>query len=822
MDNTDVAASRNRIVMRRPASWWGGMWREALPTGNGVVGASVYGGVRQETVLLNHGQLWHGGLRGELPDISGLLPAIRQRMRAGDYAGAKTMMADELAARGYDSKRETPLPLGDLLITMPTGEGFRRYRRTLDMETGEISVRWESAQARYERSLFVSRRDDVVVCELRADGAPLAAELTLLPHDWAEAHKSVPEYVAASAETKAEGGLVYYAASGDDGTDFGAVLRVIADESEITCSEGRLILTGGSRALLLMHVFVKGVRERDWAQAAAKLSGVDLDYEQLLERHAELHRPLFQSAAIRLGPEKADAEVIGQSNEALLLQAYEGEGLPIGLTEKMWAFGRYLFISATRSDGMPIPLYGLWGGEYRLMWSHFMANENVQMTYWHAAVGGLSELVPALFAYYEGMLDVFRDNARKLYGCRGIFIPAGTTPNVGTPFQPVPVILYWTGAAGWLAQHMYEYARFTGDRDFLAQRALPFMREAALFYQDYFEIGEDGRVRSYPSVSPENTPGNYYPKGPKPLAHPLPNTINATMDIAIARELLTHLIEGSREAGLYEAERGEWEELLRRLPPYQVNADGAAKEWLHPDFEDNYHHRHISHSYPVFPGHEVTRHSDPVIFEAFRVAIEKRLVIGIADQTAWSLSHLANLYARMEDGDRALECLELLARSCLLPNLLTVHNDWRGMGVTLTNRRAPIQLDANMGWVSAVQEMLLYVSPHQIRLLPALPAAWAEGSFRGLRYMAGAVEMEWWDGGSRCRVTLRAEREGPVRISLPPRAVDCRWELTRTDGRKEIGRFLLGKDEAGREETVICELLAAGDTLSVVCGGGNN
>ncbi|TMV44731.1 glycoside hydrolase family 95 protein [Paenibacillus mesophilus] len=770
---------RNRLEMRRPSSWWGGLWREALPSGNGIVGAAVYGGVRAETVLINHAELWHAGLKGQLPDVSSALPDIRRRMREGSYMEAKTALTEALAEREYESKREVPLPLCDIKLTMSAPEAFRRYRRSLDMETGEVSIRWESAGASYERVLFVSRRDDMIVYELRAsgDGGTIEAEIGLMPHDKADSSPSIPPYVESSAETMADGEYLYYSATNDDGCDFGAVLRIIPNGGQVVCSGGKAAISGTDRVLLLIQVFMRGDRAKDWPRLAQRLGSVAFSYEELLERHASLHRPLFLSAEIRLGREEAE-----RSNEELLLDAYEGEGLPPGLAEKMWQFGRYLFISATRADGMPVPLYGLWGGEYRLMWSHFMANENIQMMYWHASVGGLSELVPALFRYYEGMIDVFRDNARKLYGCRGIFIPAGTTPKVGTPFQTVPVILYWTGAAGWLAQHFYEYGLFTGDRTYLKERALPFMREAALFYKDFFEEGEDGYYRSYPSVSPENTPANFFPPGPKPLAHPMPCTINATLDFAIAKELLTNLIEGSREAGVYGEELGGWEAMLRRIPPYEINDDGAVKEWMHPHFEDNYRHRHISHSYPLFPGKEITRQSDSVLFEAFGTAIGKRLVIGIGDQTAWSLAHLANLYARMEEGDRALECLELLARSCLLGNLYTVHNDWRSMGVTLPDRKAPVQLDGNMGWVSAVQEMLLYVSPKLVKLLPALPAAWSNGAVRGLRFCAGSISLEWDAEHGTFAASLHAERDASFRVKTPPMFAGCRWRIDKAGG----------------------------------------
>ena len=223
----------------------------------------------------------------------------------------------------------------------------------------------------------------------------------------------------------------------------------------------------------------------------------------------------------------------------------------------------------------------------------------------------------------------------------------------------------------------------------------------------------------------------------------MPTAVNATMDFAIIKELLTNLIAGSEHLGIYDAEREKWRDMLAKIPPYQINADGAVREWMAPDFEDNYNHRHLSHLYPLFPGHEITQDSDPELYQAFCHAVQKRLAVGIGDQTGWSLAHMASIYARPEDGDKALECLELLSRSCLINNFFTLHNDWRSMGITLQMPSAPIQLDANLGWAAAVQEMLLYASPELIKILPACPGKWEQGQVEGLRFCTGAADISW-------------------------------------------------------------------------------
>ncbi|MEI7024259.1 glycosyl hydrolase family 95 catalytic domain-containing protein [Paenibacillus sp. y28] len=763
--NAAQVPQRHKLVLKKPASWWGSPWREALPTGNGLLGAAVYGAVGQETVLLHHARLWTGGKKGELPDVSDSLAGIRQLLEEKNYREANGYLAGRLEAHGYESLRETPLPLADLKLIRTASAGFKHYRRALNMESGEVTVEWREGDAQFARALFVSRQDDCLVCELRAEGRAIDVQLQLTPHEKGASGPGFPPAMDATAEAQAAAGYIRYAAQNDDDCDFGAVLRAIPQGGEMEHRQGIISVCGAESVLIVLRVFTHGERIREWERLEAELARMAWSYDELLARHRALHSPLFLGADIRLHGE----EGMPASNEEMLLEAYEGE-LPSGMAETLWAYGRYLFISGTHEEGLPFGLYGLWCGDYKAVWSHYMANENVQMMYWHAAVGGLTSLVPALLQYYEERMEQFRDNARKLYNCRGIFIPAGTTPGNAAPFQIVPVILHWTGAAGWLARHFYEYYQFTGDMDFLRKRALPFMREATVFYEDFLVLGPDGKYISYPSVSPENTPQNFIAEEGRfgQMAHAMPTAVNALLDFAILKELLTQLIEGSLAAGEDVADIAKWREMLTRIPVYEINADGAVKEWLHPDFTDRYRHRHISHIYPVFPAHEVTKASDPGLFRAFAGAVTQRLVTGIGDQTAWSFAHLANIYARLGDGDQALECLALLARSCLLPNYYTLHNDWRGMGISLSYGRAPVQMDANLGWVSAVQELLLYVTPDHVKVLPAVPKAWKKGVAEGLRFCSGSIAFSWDLELGWLEAELKADRPTDLLLTVPP------------------------------------------------------
>ncbi|MBQ8955216.1 MAG: glycoside hydrolase N-terminal domain-containing protein [Clostridia bacterium] len=704
----------NTIRMDKPAGWAGELWRESLPLGNGLTSALLCGSVGCEHFWVNRFDRWEGGEESELPDVSGTLALQRERILQGRYAEANGMLAEALAEKGYRVKNAAPMAPVEIRLRFESEHNYRRYSRGLDLDTGEAFVSFDQGEAHVERRAFVSRRDDQAVLLVRTTGA-LRVRI------------DKPEDERLTMRVRPEGGVM---------ADRGAYIEI-----------------DGAKSLLIV----------------ARFDGEPLmdDYDRLLARHAPLHRAAMGSANLALGDGGDHA------NEALLDEAHQ-ETAPVELIEKLWRFGRYLFACGTAEGGYPFPLYGLWGGKARLMWSQHVANENVEMIYWHAPVGGFAHLLRPLIHYYSGKLDAFRESARKVFGCRGIYVSAYTTPLNSRPAPNVPVIVNYIGAAGWLCHHFYDYYRYTGDEELLREEILPFMLEAAAFYEDYARRDERGKLLIMPSVSPENTPGNFMPEDfQEHMGHINPVVWNATMDFAIIKELLTNLL-ALHETHPQDAARVEaWRSMLRDMPDYMLNRDGAIREWMDERLEDFYTHRHLSHLYPLFPGEEIHRSDE--LFDAFARAVDMRRLGGMS---GWALAHMACIDARLGRGEQAVECLDTLAKGCLLLNLFTLHNDWRDMGVSLRIDAAPVQLDALMGAVNAVQEMLLRVESGRLELLPACPARLNKGRVTDWRFPGGAVSFEW-DLEKRCLSgEVRAERAVKLLMVYPAWSGKNERELT--------------------------------------------
>lgn len=775
------------LIMKTPAAWHKEMYREAAPTGNGIIGAAVYGGIAQELVAINHCALWEKGKLREIPDVSFSLAKTREGIDSGDYWNSNWISVNALKEAGYEGRLQNPCPLCDLRLDMPEREVFSGYRRIINMASGEVTVKWKEKGAGYVRRTFVSRSRDVVFMCVNGD-KPFTANMRLNTHDTMEddTKKKREELEGNFASiSRPDGSFLYYAKC-EDGTYYGAAAEVRTNGTKEMAEDG-FVTVKATGFMVIVKPFI-GETLENAQNYAPNFTEEMWNFEEMIKEHRALHEPLYRSAELELSDKKVS------TNEELIADAFENEASP-ELLEKQWKFGRYLMICGTREDGLPFPLYGLWHGKYKMSWPHNMANENVQMIYRHTMAGGLHFATRTLIRYYFERMNTFRECAKKIFGLPGIYLPAGTTPGNCRPNQIVPVIMNWIGCAGWIAQHFYKYYLYTGDKELLHKEILPFMLEAAEFYAAFVVKEENGRYKIYPSVSPENTPLNFIPKDNPDMAHPCPSVVNATMDIAIIKELLMNLLELSKEGELNSdglQEKAElWKDIVCNLPEYESTPDGDIREWQYEGFEERYNHRHLSHIYPVFPGDEVVkgRESEELI-AAFEKAVDKRI---LGAQTGWSLSHMSCIYSRFEKPEKAIECIDIMSKSCLLNNFFTLHNDYRGMGLTLGRGSfAPIQLDAAMGCTEAIQEMLLYAERDFIKLLPAVPRRLSKGKVSNLRFMTGRISMSWDRG--KFDAELVAERETKLKLLLPGFAGELRYVKVVNGEAVERGTIRSGED----------------------------
>jgi hypothetical protein len=447
------------------------------------------------------------------------------------------------------------------------------------------------------------------------------------------------------------------------------------------------------------------------------------------------------------------------------------------LLEKLFDAGRYAVLSS--SGGVFPNLQGIWNGTWGPPWSaDFTLNGNVQCVLAADLSGNLAECLLPFFDFLEEHLPESRDNARRLYGCRGIHVASrASTHGHNNHFDATWPMTFWTAGAAWASQFYHDYAIYTGDHEFLAKRAVPYMKEAALFYEDFLIEGADGKYLFSPSYSPENNPAN----------NPSQACINATMDVAAARELFTNLIADCRQLGIETEGVSRWQAMLAKLPDHKINADGAVGEWATPLLEDNYGHRHVSHLYPLYAGLPARIAADDGLRQAFRVALEKRMEVRRRDNggvMAFGLVQMGLAAASLRDADMARETVDWLANKYWNTNLVSTHNP-----------KELFNTDICGGLPAVLLAMLVDSGPGRIDLLPALPEQWPAGKVEGAR-CRGNIEvrtLQWTPervdvalvSGADQTVTVAQAGQAETRTVRLPAGEEVRLSMRRVGGRSK-------------------------------------
>ncbi|WP_274652122.1 glycoside hydrolase family 95 protein [Paenibacillus humicola] len=743
----------------------GSSWKEALPIGNGRLGAMVFGGTERERIQINEETLWSGAPHDyNRPDAGRYLQEIRELIFADRIEEAEQMYLEHMM--GNPVNLQAYIPFCDLWLEFPGHQHMEGYYRELDLGRAVTTVRYEADGVQYTREAFCSHPSGCMIIRLTSSARGTVcvnASLSSVHPDTSVQPDGNGTLVLAGRTGTRKGAKHWIAGWEGPGLSFEGRLTACCEGGECIAEDGGLRIMNADAVTFVFSGATGFVSYRDISGNPAERNRHYLSriagrsYEELLNEHVEDHAGLFDRVSLRLGSGEGNARESLPTDERIR-SVRRGEDP--ALAALYFQYGRYLLIASSRPGGQPSNLQGIWNEEEWPEWgSKWTTNINVQMNYWPAEVGNLPECHLPLFDLIDDLRIAGSRTAEIYYGARGFVVHHNT--DLWRAAAPVDTYAgIWPLGGLWMVQHLWDHYEYNPDPDFLRKRAYPAMKEAARFMLDFLiEAPEGHRFAGMLVTNPSYSPENAYIDGLNRRRHLY---VSSTMDIQLIRDLFERLLVASRLLREDADFANEVQAALDRLPPMQIGRYGQLQEWPEDWDRPDDHNGHVSHLYGLYPGSQISKEGTPELFAAVQGSLELR---NNGRSRAWPAAWRSALYAHLRDGQRARDRIVDLLADSTNPNMLNQHDPF------------PMQIDANFGGSAGIAEMLLQSraryqdggAEYVIDLLPALPIQWLNGSVTGLRARGGfEIDLTWSKGwletavirssnGSACTLRYRNE-----------------------------------------------------------------